>query len=117
MRKLNVVVRLSDKIPDQILYITPHVTRLAEFRGIPFDKRNTDFIGDQFDHIGFTNAGRAHHQDIVFNTSDHSVDCVRRFFLIFDSIKMGANLCGQDGFGGILFYDVLVEVGDKFFGL
>ena len=104
-----------DKIPDEILYITPDITGLTKLGRIPFHKGNTDPVGDQFDQIGLSNTGGSDHDDIVLDSPHLFLGLPLRGFLKFDPVEMGAHLGGQNLFGLLLFDDKLIQVSLQLF--
>jgi hypothetical protein len=96
LSKLDVAVCFSHQIPHQIFHITSDIAGFAEFCGITLNKRNTDLMGDQFDHVGLTHAGRPDHKDVILDLTNYSFIVFAGRFGVFNAIEMGADLGGQD---------------------
>ena len=114
---LDVVVCFAHQVPHKVFHIAPDIAGFAEFCGITFDKRDTDLLGDQFDHVSLAHAGRPDHEDVILDLTNHSFFVVAGRFGVFDAIEMGADLGGQDCLGLILLDDVLIKIGRKFLRL
>ena len=93
MRQFNIVFGFANQITHQIFDVATNVAGFTEFGGITFDKRDTDFIGNQLYDIGFANAGGADHEHIVLNAADHGAGRFRTVQGALDAIKMGAYFC------------------------
>ena len=114
---LDIIVGFSDQISDQVFHIAANISGLTELGGIALDERNPDFFGDQFDDVRLADTGWAKHQDIVFNAADHTVDGITRILGVFNAAKVRTYFGGQNGFGFVLFDNVLIQVGNEIFRL
>ena len=115
--QLYVVICFAHQVPYQVFNIAPDIAGFAEFCGITFDKRDTDLLSDQLNHISLTHPGRPYHKDVVLNLTNYSIIVFLGRFGVFDTIEMGADLGSQNCLGLILLDDVLVKIGLKFLRL
>ena len=111
-RQVYIIVRFIHQVTHQIFHIATHIAGFTEFGGIPFDKRNSQLLSNKFDDIGFAYPRRAYHEDIVFyHAHAQRLLFLRILLQVVDPVEMGANLCGQNGLGLVLFYNKAVKIG------
>ncbi|MEZ4568576.1 MAG: hypothetical protein R2860_16980 [Desulfobacterales bacterium] len=80
-----------------------------------FDKGNAKFGGDEFDDIGFAHTGRPSISTLLLMPrKDSDVFLIR--LLVFDAVEMGTYFEWPESARRVLFDDVLVQIGDQFFG-
>ncbi len=115
--QFDIIVCFPYQIANKILHIATDITGFAEFGRISFDEGYTDFIGNQFDNIGLADTGRPDHQNVVLYAAHHTADGVFRFHGALNAIEVRAYFGCQNGFGAVLFDDVLIQVGNEFLRL
>ena len=65
LREGHIAVGLLHQLAHEIIDIAADIAGLAEFRGVGFDERHANQIGDMFDEIGFADTGRAGDEHIL----------------------------------------------------
>ncbi len=66
----DVAVRLGDQLAHQVFDVAADVTRFAELRRVRLHERHPDQLGDVLDEVGFSDAGRADENDVLFGVFD-----------------------------------------------
>ena len=64
--QVHVAVGFVHEFAHQIFHVAADVTGLAELGRVRFDEWHLDQIGDVFDEIGFSHAGRADQDHVLF---------------------------------------------------
>ena len=114
---VDIVIGFPQKVSHKILHIPADIACFTEFGGIALHEGHTELLGDQLDHVGFADTGRADHQHVVLDAA-HELFLILRVGLgMLDSVEVGADFCGEDGFGPILPDDKLVQISNQLFGL
>ena len=113
MREANVAVGFLHQLAHEILNVAADVTRLAEFRRVCLDERHLDQIGNVFDQVSFSDAGRSDQNHILLCVL--SFFSARRVFLlqatkVIDVIVVIANRDREHLLGIVLLNDESVEM-------
>jgi hypothetical protein len=114
---LQVVVGGVHQVPHQVFHVPAHISRLAEFGGVPLDKGHPQLVGDELDEVGFAHPGGADEDDVVLDGPHPGFGFPALFQVMADAVEMGADLGGQDALGVFLLDDVFVEKGFQFLRL
>ena len=94
LRQVHVAVGFVHQLAHQIFHIAANVTGLAELGRVRFHERDLDQIGDVFDQVGLSDAGRSDQNHILFGVLKQ-LRLLRIFFLeltqIFGVVVMITN--------------------------
>ena len=113
LRERDIAVGFLHELPHEIFHVAADVAGLAKFRRVRFDERHLDQIRDVFDQVGFSDAGRADEDDVLFRVFGFlGADGVFAFepAEVIDVVVVIADRDGEDLLGFVLLDHETIEM-------
>ena len=103
-----------DEVADDVVDVEANIAGFGEFGGVGFDERDANEFGDATHEVGFSDAGGAEEDDVLFGVFFVGAGGVVE--AAADVVEMVADGDGEDFFGVVLFDDEAIEVVADFAG-